>query len=68
MPRRIGEAMSLFIKDGIQIECTLEQFYTGNKIELLVNGRETRRMVKSEYDRMYITVRGYKIYKTDFIK
>lgn len=52
--------------DGYLIQYDAEQFFTGNKIELLVNGRVTRRMVKSEYDRMYIIIRGHKIYITDF--
>ena len=43
----------VFIKDNLKFECDINYFYSGLKIKLLVNGKETKRMIKSDRNKLF---------------
>ena len=43
----------VFIKDNLKFECDINYFYSGSKIKLLVNGKETKRMIKSDRNKLF---------------
>lgn len=56
----------VFIKDNLKFECDINYFYSGSKINLLVNGKETKRMIKSDKNKLFFIYRDEKIFYEDF--
>ena len=67
---KIGESEKImkkvFIKDNMKFECDINYFYSGSKINLLVNGKETKRMIKSDRNKLFFIYRENKIFYEDF--